>query len=394
MNERESSDVNPPLNASTNPTPDTPRKLDQQTPAKPSARDRLRGGQRAAHAASPTPESPVRPVANTGKVPRLDDNDQGFGPVPVPSVRSLDDEIEREMREAMLGFADMDHLMGAGRQQLKGPAKTEGLRQGKVLSVRGKDVFVDVGGRTQGVLPLNQFPEGVPAPGTEVEVSIEGFDPDGLLLLRRGGQAVQEADWSSVAEGMIVEAKVVAANKGGLSVEVNGIRGFLPMGQIDLYRVEHPEEYVNKKLKCIITEVDREERNLVLSRKGVLERERAEAREQIMASLAEGDLREGIVRSIKPFGAFIDLGGVEALLHIRAEIAEVEAGTADREDNVLKNAPHTAEMVISDHWAHAYSREKAAFPVSAVRHNKFWPAVGRVNNSYGDRNLVCSCPSL
>jgi small subunit ribosomal protein S1 len=302
MNEREPSDLTP--------TPDTPRKLDQEPPARPSARDRLRGGPRPTPA--PPPAAPQTP-ANAGKVPRLDENDQGFGAV--PSVRSLDDEIEREMREALLGFSDMDRLMG-GRQQHKGPPKTEGPRTGKVLSVRGKDVFLDVGGRTQGVLPLNQFPEGPPAIGTEVEVSIEGFDPDGVLILNRGGEAVQEADWSTVAEGMVVEAKVLAANKGGLSVEVNGIRGFIPMGQIDLYRVEHPEEYVNKKLKCVVTEVDREERNLVVSRKGVLERERNEAREQTMASLAEGDLREGIVRSIKPFGAFIDLGGVDALLPI------------------------------------------------------------------------------
>jgi small subunit ribosomal protein S1 len=306
MNDREPSDQNP--------TPNTPRKLDQETPARMSGRDRLRGGPR------PAPAAPAAPVEgatslppNAGKVPRLDENDQGFGSA--PSVRSLDDEIEREMREAMLGFSDMDRLMG-GRQQHKGPPKTEGPRTGKVISVRGKDVFLDVGGRTQGVLPLNQFPEGPPAIGTEVEVSIEGFDPDGVLILNRGGEAVQEADWSTVAEGMVVEAKVLAANKGGLSVEVNGIRGFIPMGQIDLYRVEHPEEYVNKKLKCIVTEVDREERNLVVSRKGVLERERNEAREQTMATLAEGDIREGIVRSIKPFGAFVDLGGVDALLPI------------------------------------------------------------------------------
>jgi small subunit ribosomal protein S1 len=148
-------------------------------------------------------------------------------------------------------------------------------------------------------------------------VAIEGFDPDGILLLTRGGAvAVQEADWSTVAEGMVVEAKVVAANKGGLSVEVNGIRGFLPISQIDLYRVENPEEYVNRKLKCIVTEVDREDRNLVVSRRGVLERERDAAKEQTMASLAEGDIREGIIRTIKPFGAFVDLGGVDGLLPI------------------------------------------------------------------------------
>ena len=84
----------------------------------------------------------------------------------------------------------------------------------------------------------------------------------------------------------------------------------------------------------------------------------------------------------------------DALLAIREEIAEVERGEADRENNVLLNAPHTAEMVISDSWDKPYSREKAAYPASFTRANKFWPSVGRVDNTYGDRNLVCSCLPL
>lgn len=85
---------------------------------------------------------------------------------------------------------------------------------------------------------------------------------------------------------------------------------------------------------------------------------------------------------------------IDAMLHIRAEIAEIEAGTADKEDNVLHNAPHTAEVVMADNWNHSYSREKAAFPTHWVRHSKFWPAVSRVDNTYGDRNLICACPPL
>ena len=79
---------------------------------------------------------------------------------------------------------------------------------------------------------------------------------------------------------------------------------------------------------------------------------------------------------------------------IRAEIAEVEAGKASKEDNVLKHAPHTAEVVISDAWNRAYSREKAAFPAPWTRDRKFWPAVSRVDNAFGDRNLVCACPPV
>jgi glycine dehydrogenase len=85
---------------------------------------------------------------------------------------------------------------------------------------------------------------------------------------------------------------------------------------------------------------------------------------------------------------------IEAMVMIRDEIREIEAGIADRQDNLLKHAPHTASAVTADAWTHGYSRERAAFPVGWVRERKFWPAVARVNNAAGDRNLVCSCPPV
>ncbi len=84
----------------------------------------------------------------------------------------------------------------------------------------------------------------------------------------------------------------------------------------------------------------------------------------------------------------------EAMISIRKEVDEVESGAVDRHNNVLVNAPHTATAVISDSWDRPYSRERAAFPTAAVRHDKFWPAVARVDNAFGDRNLVCSCPPM
>jgi glycine dehydrogenase len=84
----------------------------------------------------------------------------------------------------------------------------------------------------------------------------------------------------------------------------------------------------------------------------------------------------------------------DAMIAIRKEIAEIEAGTMDKADNPLKNAPHTIEQVSGDNWAHKYSREKAAYPVKWLRQNKFWSTVGRVNNAHGDRTLICTCPPL
>jgi glycine dehydrogenase len=84
----------------------------------------------------------------------------------------------------------------------------------------------------------------------------------------------------------------------------------------------------------------------------------------------------------------------DALIQIRKEIEEIERGLADKTDNVLKNAPHTMHEVTSDSWLHPYSRKKAAFPLAYLNNHKFWPSVGRVDNAYGDRNLVCSCPPI
>ena len=85
---------------------------------------------------------------------------------------------------------------------------------------------------------------------------------------------------------------------------------------------------------------------------------------------------------------------VDALIAIRAEIAEIESGKMDREDNVLKNSPHTIQEVMAETCDHAYPRSKAAYPLKGLRRDKFWPTTARLNDTYGDRNLVCSCPPI
>ncbi|MFM7807208.1 MAG: glycine dehydrogenase (aminomethyl-transferring), partial [Planctomycetota bacterium] len=85
---------------------------------------------------------------------------------------------------------------------------------------------------------------------------------------------------------------------------------------------------------------------------------------------------------------------VEALIAIRCEIADIASGASPKDDNPLKHAPHTLEVVLSDGWKRSYSREKAAFPLPWVREAKFWPSVGRVDNAFGDRNLICACPPV
>jgi small subunit ribosomal protein S1 len=115
---------------------------------------------------------------------------------------------------------------------------------------------------------------------------------------------------------MIVEARVTGHNSGGLEVQVNRLRGFIPVSQIALYRVENLEEFVGQKWPCVVTDANPDRRRLVLSRRAMLEREKEESRQKLWATLEPGQIREGVVRKLMDFGAFIDLGGVDGLLHI------------------------------------------------------------------------------
>jgi small subunit ribosomal protein S1 len=238
-----------------------------------------------------------------------------------PSNRDLDQQIEAELAAALQGF-DVSGTVAKAETPNRA-AQSQGAtarKRGRVLGIHGKDVFVDVpGGRSQGVLPIQQFEGKPPAVGEDVEFDIEGYDAaNGLLRLTRQGSAQVVTDWSSVQRGMIVEAKVTGVNKNrtGLLVEVNGIKGFMPISQIDMYRVEKPEDYLNQRIKCMVAELDPAERNLVLSRRALLEQEREKIREQFWAAVEEGQVKTGIVRSVKPFGAFVDLGGADGLIPV------------------------------------------------------------------------------
>ncbi|HMP15456.1 MAG TPA: S1 RNA-binding domain-containing protein [Gemmatales bacterium] len=224
----------------------------------------------------------------------------------------LDDEVEAELARAM-GEMPADKLYESSSTGTTSGGKP-GTKKGKVLAIHGDDVFVDVGGRSQGVVPFESFAV-EPKVGDEIEVVFKGFDgANGCMLLALPGAAERVVDWSSVARVMIIEARVTGTNKGGLSVEVNNIRGFLPISQLEMFRVEDTAPYVNQRLRCLVTEVDPLEKNLVVSRRALLEQERAEAQQKLWEELAEGQKRTAVVGNIKEFGAFVDLGGCDALL--------------------------------------------------------------------------------
>ena len=246
-----------------------------------------------------------------------------------PNKRDLDKDIEAELNAAMSAMAELPPLDSPENPTEKAVG---GRKKGRVLSIHGKDVFLDVpGGRSQGVLAIQEFEGKYPNIGDEVEFMIERYDSaNGLLVLTLGGAVQAVTDWSGISLGMIVEARVtdVNKNKTGLMVEVNGIKAFMPISQADLYRVEQPEQFIGQKLKCVVIEVDIHDRNLIVSRRALLERERKMKEEEFWSKLEEGQVRKGIVKTIKAFGAFVDLGGADGLIPI-SELSWTRVGTAE-----------------------------------------------------------------
>ena len=176
---------------------------------------------------------------------------------------------------------------------------------------------MEFAGREQGCVPVQAF-ETPPAVGEEIEVVVQRFRPEeGLYDLSLPGAAVELGNWDEVQEGMLVEAQVTGHNTGGLECEVNRIRGFIPVSQISLYRVDDLAQFVGQRFACLITDANRERKNLVLSRRAVLEREKEEKKQQFFSSLAPGQVHEGTVRKLLDFGAFVELGnGIDGLLHV------------------------------------------------------------------------------
>ena len=229
----------------------------------------------------------------------------------------LDQDLEREIAEAFDGMSAEDLMELAAQRPGESEPDERGRIAGRIIGVRGSDVFVDVGGKSEGVLALSEFPEDEPPQtGQEMRFVSQGFDSESGILRLSLREVLLDASWDSLSTGDVVDARVTGVNKGGLSLDVQGMKAFMPAGQVDIDRMEDFQPLVGKKLECEVTEVNRSGRNLLLSRRRVQERKREEAAEQLRFTLAEGQLRPGVVRRLTDFGAFVDLGGIDGLLHI------------------------------------------------------------------------------
>ncbi len=194
-----------------------------------------------------------------------------------------------------------------------------GSREGTVIAVTADSIILDVGFKTEGVLPLNAFaPDKLPKPGEKVSVTIKSRDPEGYYQLTRG-KVERPTDWASLekafAEKSTIMGTVTGVVKGGLSVDI-GVRAFMPASRSGTHDAAELEKLVEQEIRCRIIKLDVDDEDVVVDRRIIAEDEERAGKERRFSELKEGDRVQGEVRSLTDYGAFVDIGGADALLHV------------------------------------------------------------------------------
>lgn len=227
-----------------------------------------------------------------------------------------DADIDAAVNAAMTGVS-MENVARNRATRQRESRNDRGMVRGTVTHVTGEHVIVDMGGKSEGLLAKAEFdsPDEFKI-GTVIEAYYVGNDKQGGATLLSRKPVLLEAAWNAVKIGDVVEGKVVGMNKGGLELKVGELRAFMPAGQCDVRRIPDISVFLNQKFPVQITRIDAGARELLVSRKAVVEKELVEQRRKVLAEIEEGQLRTGTVRSLVEFGAFVDLGGVDGLLHV------------------------------------------------------------------------------
>ncbi len=244
-----------------------------------------------------TPDTTVDPGAQTATAPASND-----------FMIEVDGKLVPNYDATMISFKEGDVVSG------------------KVVRIDQDEVLVDIGYKSEGVIPSNELsirksvdPADEVSLGEEVDALVlTKEDQEGRLILSKKRARFEKA-WrrieAAAESGEPVEGTVIEVVKGGLILDL-GVRGFLPASLVDIRRVHNLDEFMSQKLECKVIELNRSRNNVVLSRRAVLEEERKEVREQILGRLQPGQIVDGKISNIVDFGAFVDLDGIDGLIHI------------------------------------------------------------------------------
>ncbi len=238
----------------------------------------------------------------------------------IASLGVADDEATALITQALgrkVGGGDMESLLTT-----QAVSFTPGqIYEGRVIGFAADDVVIEVAGlKSEGLVPREEFdnPDAVKV-GDKVNVLLEKIDGDGGLVELSKRKADRMLNWQrlidTTREGDVVEGRVMRKIKGGLLVDI-GVPVFLPASQVDVRRPGDIGEYIGRDIRAAVLKIDTERRNIVISRRKLIEEERESAKKRLMENLKEGMVVTGTVKNIADFGAFVDLGGIDGLLHI------------------------------------------------------------------------------
>jgi small subunit ribosomal protein S1 len=235
----------------------------------------------------------------------------------INSLGLSDDQLDLEVNEL---FSEDDSVLLDNSLDMKIAALVPGtILSGKIVTQLGNDVIVELGLKSEGIVDSSEFdsPDEI-AEGKEIEVLIEEVDAEGGILLSKR-KADRIRGWEKIinnnAEGDVITGKVTRRIKGGLLVDI-GVPVFLPASQVDIRKPGDISRFIGEEIECKILKIDTENRNIVVSRRKLIEEERQSSKETILKEIEVGQIRKGIVKNIADFGVFVDLGGLDGLLHI------------------------------------------------------------------------------
>jgi small subunit ribosomal protein S1 len=230
-------------------------------------------------------------------------------------ISDIDFDLENDFQSVMADWVQKDTTS----------YETNKIVEGRVRDIRGEDVIIDVGYKSEGIVKIDEWKdEGEDAPkppkiGDLVQVLLETVEDENGVISLSYRKAKRQKEWEGILakhkEGDRVKGLVTRKIKGGLLVNI-GVNVFLPASQVDIRRPPDIGDYINKDIECMILKIDEVRRNIVVSRRKLLEEDRARLKRELLSTLEPGQLRKGTVKNIAEFGAFVDLGGIDGLLHI------------------------------------------------------------------------------
>jgi len=229
-----------------------------------------------------------------------------------------DAEIESEVSSILGKVQEADGLKQLYEESIKA-FESGSVVAGRVVRLVGSDAIIDVGFKSEGSVPLEEFEGAKVEVGQQVDVLLEAVEDETGLVILSKRKADRIKGWERVLtqykEGDVVKGRVSRKIKGGLLVDI-GVPVFLPASQVDIRRPADVSHYIGQEISCKILKIDADRRNIVVSRRRLIEEDREQAKRRLLSEMHVGQFREGVVKNIADFGAFVDLGGIDGLLHI------------------------------------------------------------------------------